>query len=113
MVELRRKRGGQPGNRNRLRHGAFSAKARERREWVRGLVASTNALIVRIEMVARARKALKAKQHRLTSPNAGRSTQVSASELASGGGLAMNIPPPGTFLTLRDRNVPTSPRWGR
>jgi hypothetical protein len=74
MVEIRRpvcrslgvgrKRGGQPGNSNRLRHGGFSAKARERREWVRALVAQTNALILRVEMVGNARRGLAAKLSR-------------------------------------------------
>jgi hypothetical protein len=60
-----RKRGGQPGNTNRLRHGGFSAKARERREWVRALVAETDALILRVEMVGRARRGLAAKLSRV------------------------------------------------
>lgn len=67
-----RKRGGQPGNTNRLRHGGFSREAQARRDWVRALVAETDALILRIEMVGRARKVLKAKQLRLTSPFVGR-----------------------------------------
>jgi len=68
ITEPRRKRGGQPGNTNRLRHGGFSAKARERREWVRALVAQTNALILRVEMVARARRGLAAKLSRVAKP---------------------------------------------
>lgn len=61
---VRRKRGGQPGNRNRLRHGGFSAAARARRESVRAVIANAEKFIVRIEMIARARCALKDKQAR-------------------------------------------------
>lgn len=64
----RRKRGGQPGNRNRLAHGGFSQRARERRDWVRALVAETNALIIRVEMVGRARRTLKAKLEKTVIP---------------------------------------------
>ncbi|HUJ02416.1 MAG TPA: hypothetical protein VLW75_02175 [Rhizomicrobium sp.] len=60
----RRKRGGQPGNANRLRHGGFGRAARARREEVRALIAETRNLIIRIEMVARARCALKSKYAR-------------------------------------------------
>ena len=56
----KRKCGGQPGNTNRLRHGGFGAPSRARREQVRALIAETNALIMRIGMVARMRDALKA-----------------------------------------------------
>lgn len=85
---VRRKRGGQPGNCNRLRHGGFSREARARRDAVRALVAETEALIMRIGMVARARKTLKVKENRLTSPNAGRSERArGASVLRVGGNL--------------------------
>ena len=49
----RRKRGGQPGNRNRLRHGCFSRAAAGRRDGVRMLVYRTECLIARIIMAGR------------------------------------------------------------
>src|SRR3954470_23072163 len=41
-----RRRGGQPGNRNRLRHGGFSKAARARRAAVRALIRKMDRLIV-------------------------------------------------------------------
>ena len=40
------RRGGQPGNRNRLRHGGFSTAAYARRDSVRALIRKLNRLIV-------------------------------------------------------------------
>jgi glycyl-tRNA synthetase alpha subunit len=52
------------GNRNRLKHGAFSRAAAARRSQIDALVAQAEALIARAGMVARARKALRVKQAR-------------------------------------------------
>ena len=56
-----RRRGGQPGNRNRLKHGRFSRRRLERRAKVRALLRKTRGLVCRLEMGTRARRALAAK----------------------------------------------------
>src|ERR1700752_2510304 len=60
-----RKRGGHPGNRNRLKHGAFSAAARGEKARIRAIIAKAEALIVKGEMVIRARGTWPAKAGRL------------------------------------------------
>ena len=54
-----RKRGGQPGNRNRLKHGRYTQRRAARREKTRALIGRARNLIIRIEMMAKARKALR------------------------------------------------------
>lgn len=56
-----RKRGGQPGNRNRLRHGRYSQEFAARKAEIDRAIAAAKALLVRVEMILRMRKALKAK----------------------------------------------------
>jgi hypothetical protein len=58
----KRRRGAPLGNRNRLKHGAFSQAAIRRRGEIYALVAKAEALVVRAGMVAKARKALKRRQ---------------------------------------------------
>jgi hypothetical protein len=54
-----RKRGGQPGNRNRLRHGRYAATTIERRKEVAALGRLARHALTRVKMILRARKALK------------------------------------------------------
>src|SRR5271170_7943907 len=61
-----RKRGGQPGNRNRLRHGRFSQTFAERRAEIRAMIADAENLIVRAKMVGRARRNYLAVSKRLS-----------------------------------------------
>ena len=53
----KRKRGGQPGNANRLRHGHFSAATTARHAQIRRAIARAKALIIRVEMILRMRHA--------------------------------------------------------
>ena len=53
--------GGKPGNRNAHRHGLYGAEHRVHQQEVRALIRKTKALIVRIEMVVRARRTFLAK----------------------------------------------------
>src|SRR5581483_4563367 len=46
-----RRRGGQPGNKNRLRHGGFSQVARTRRAHVRALIAKMEVLILEAKLL--------------------------------------------------------------
>jgi hypothetical protein len=67
---VKRRRGAPLGNRNRLKHGAFSKAGASHRAAIMALVARAERLIVRVGMVARARKALKARQQRtVPTPN--------------------------------------------
>jgi hypothetical protein len=61
-VRITRRRGGQPGNANRRRHGAFSRAAIAQREGISALIRAADSLIVRAHMVARARTALRRKR---------------------------------------------------
>jgi hypothetical protein len=67
-LPFKRKRGGQPGNRNRLKHGAFFRAARFRQARVAEMIRAAQALIVRADLVARARKALLQRGLRKTPP---------------------------------------------
>jgi hypothetical protein len=58
----KRRRGAPLGNRNRLKHGAFSKATVRRKAEIHALVAKAEALIVRAGMVAKARQALKHRQ---------------------------------------------------
>ena len=60
----KRRRGGQPGNRNRLRHGRYAKAAIERRKQVTTLARLGRHALVRIRMILRARRALKRKAPR-------------------------------------------------
>jgi hypothetical protein len=84
-VRIARKRGGQPGNSNRRKHGAFSRGAADERRRIVILVKAAENLIVRVHMVARARAALRRKLARKSSP-------VAARNNASGGLFAL-LPP--------------------
>ncbi len=53
-----RKRGGQPGNSNRLRHGRYTKATTARRAETRAWMRKANHLVMRATMVWRARKAL-------------------------------------------------------
>src|ERR1700753_865745 len=65
----KRKRGGQPGNTNRLRHGRFSAATIARHAQSRRAIARDSALIIRVEMILRMRHAWEQKRIRtLSSP---------------------------------------------
>ncbi|GEM_PF-4291774 len=63
-IPPKRKRGGQPGNTNRLRHGRYAADTLTRRGQVMGLTRLARHVLVRVKMILRARKALKAKRRR-------------------------------------------------
>ena len=54
-----RKRGGQPGNRNRLRHGRYAATTIGRRKEVMALGRLARHALTRVKMILRTRKALK------------------------------------------------------
>lgn len=56
-----RRRGGQPGNRNRLRHGRWSRAADANRAEIRALLYETECLIARIHMVGRMRQVWRAR----------------------------------------------------
>ncbi|MGN6149618.1 MAG: hypothetical protein ACTHPD_13850 [Rhizomicrobium sp.] len=60
-ISHRRKRGGQPGNTNRLRHGRYSQPFAARKAEIDRAIAKAKALLVRVDMVLRMRKALKKK----------------------------------------------------
>jgi hypothetical protein len=60
-LQQKRKRGGQPGNTNRLRHGLYSRAHLARRDEGRALRRKTRRLIAKLGMVARARAALRRK----------------------------------------------------
>src|SRR5665213_1744438 len=62
-----RKRGGQPGNRNRLKHGRYKSAFAARREKTRVVLRSTLHLVIRLAMVARMRKAMREKMMRKNS----------------------------------------------
>gem|GEM_PF-6792281 len=62
-----RKRGGQPGNRNRLKHGRYKSAFAARREKTRVVLRSTLHLVIRLAMVARMRKAMREKMMRRNS----------------------------------------------
>ncbi len=57
-----RKRGGQPGNTNRLRHGRYTAERIARRGQVMRLTRLGRHALLRVKMILRARKALKRKK---------------------------------------------------
>ena len=57
-----KRRGGQPGNRNRLVHGRYTRAAQERRQSVRALLKAARDLTIRAAMVARARRSYRRKQ---------------------------------------------------
>ncbi|HEX4862237.1 MAG TPA: hypothetical protein VFV07_13450, partial [Rhizomicrobium sp.] len=72
--KTRRRQGGQPGNRNRLKHGRFSRRRLERHARVKALLRKTRGLICRLDMGLRARKALARKSvHLLRADGARRS----------------------------------------
>jgi len=54
-----RKRGGQPGNRNRLRHGRYATATIGRRKEVMALGRLARHALTRVKMILRSRKALK------------------------------------------------------
>lgn len=58
----KRKRGGQPGNMNRLRHGRYAADTLTRRKQVMGLTRLARHALVRVKMILRSRKALRRKK---------------------------------------------------
>lgn len=60
-ISHRRKRGGQPSNRNRLRHGRYSQEFAARKAEIDRAIAGAKTLLVRVEMILRMRKALKKK----------------------------------------------------
>ena len=72
----KRKRGGQPGNTNRLRHGLYSRAHLKRRDEGRALRRKVRHLIVRLHMVARARKTLLRKRLRELPPQTGNAFDV-------------------------------------
>jgi len=49
-IAFKKKRGGQPGNRNRWKHGRYSAAARARRAEVDALVRQCRAVIAQAEL---------------------------------------------------------------
>jgi hypothetical protein len=53
-----RKRGGQPGNRNRLIHGRYTGYYRARRAFTQRLVRETNALIALIDLATKWKRAI-------------------------------------------------------
>jgi hypothetical protein len=55
----KRKRGGQPGNSNRRLHGRYTRKEAARREELRAYRRKGRALVILVDNVLRARKALK------------------------------------------------------
>ncbi len=63
----RRKRGGQPGNRNRLKHGRYTSAFAARRAKTRATLRKTRHLVIRLTMVARMHQALQAKMGRTNS----------------------------------------------
>ncbi len=65
-----RKEGAPFGNRNRLRHGRYGRARAVRRGKVRALIRATRVLIRRIELIARARAALRQKRIAQTAANA-------------------------------------------
>jgi hypothetical protein len=70
-VRIARRRGGQPGNINRRKHGAFSRAASEERNRIARLIRVAESLIVRVHMVAKARTALRRKQKNTLAPAGG------------------------------------------
>jgi hypothetical protein len=50
-----RKRGGQPGNSNRLKHGRFMHRRMQRRAETRALIRAMRNLTIRISMMANSR----------------------------------------------------------
>jgi hypothetical protein len=69
----KRKRGGQPGNRNRLIHGRYSNEEAAWREKMRGYRRKGKALVILVDNVLKARKALKRRRallaaHRANAP---------------------------------------------
>jgi hypothetical protein len=62
----RRKRGGQPGNHNRFRHGRYTRHRAARRASARALMRRARDLIIRIGMIAKSRAALRKKQMAVT-----------------------------------------------
>ena len=61
-VRIKRRRGGQPGNRNRLLHGRYTHTAQAQRQAVRALLKAARDLTIRAAMVARARRSYRRKQ---------------------------------------------------
>jgi hypothetical protein len=57
----KRKRGGQPGNKNRLRHGRYTEDFARRRATINRSVARAKMLLIRVKMILRMRQALKKK----------------------------------------------------
>jgi hypothetical protein len=55
----KRKRGGQPGNSNRRVHGRYTKKEAARREELRGFRRKGRALVILVDNILKARKALK------------------------------------------------------
>jgi hypothetical protein len=62
LAPPKRRRGAPLGNRNRLKHGAFSQAAARRKADILALIAKAETVIVRAGMVAKARLALKHRQ---------------------------------------------------
>ena len=63
-----RKRGGQPGNRNRLKHGDYSAGRIAQRKEIAALLCKARHAIVRAKWIARARQHwLSVERDRITS----------------------------------------------
>jgi hypothetical protein len=82
----KRKRGGQPGNRNRLIHGRYSKEEAAWREKMRGYRRKGRALVILVDNVLKARKALKRK--------------LAARALAAAAGAQRSVPR-GTTVSAR------------
>ncbi len=61
-VRIKRRRGGQPGNSNRLSHGGYTRAAAAQRKTVRALLKAARDLTIRAAMVARARRSYRRKR---------------------------------------------------
>jgi hypothetical protein len=94
---VRRKRGAQPGNSNRLSHGRYSKAEAERRAAFAALLRKSDAMLIWANNILRARAALQRKRAaQLTShlPLVGRSTCAAR---RVGGGASHNGPHPKRF----------------
>jgi hypothetical protein len=79
-----RKRGGQPGNRNRLHHGRYAAVTIERRKEVTALGRLARHALTRVKMILRARKALKrVRSAPLSQPHKCHGPRMRATQLGS------------------------------
>jgi hypothetical protein len=115
-VRIARGRGGQPGNSNRRKHGAFSRGAAQKRQHIAALVRAAENLIVRAHMVARARTALRRKQKNTLAPAGGEGRVVSPHRKCSTLSLLHRPLTPTlspTCVGAREKNSTHDPPWSR